>query len=53
MNQMRSDSEQLQLQYQQYSFNMQRHAQELNDQVWIIPYVNLSSHIEIIFFSEL
>lgn len=30
---MRSDSEQMQLQYQQYNGNVQRHVQELNEQV--------------------
>ena len=33
MAQMRSDSEQMQLQYQQYNANVQRHIQELNEQV--------------------
>ena len=30
---MRSDHDQMQLQYQQYNANVQRHVQELNDQV--------------------
>jgi hypothetical protein len=30
---MRSDNEQIQSQYQQYNANVQRHVQELNEQV--------------------
>jgi len=30
---MRSDNEQMQIQYQQYNANVQRHIQELNEQV--------------------
>ncbi|UJR33991.1 hypothetical protein I4U23_021406 [Adineta vaga] len=33
INQMRLDNEQMQLQYQQYNANMQRHVQELNEQI--------------------
>jgi len=33
INQMRSDNEQMQIQYQQYNANVQRHIQELNEQV--------------------
>jgi hypothetical protein len=33
INQMRSDNDQMHLQYQQYNANVQRHIQELNDQV--------------------
>ena len=35
INQMRSDNDQTQLQYQQYNTNVQRHIQELNEQVRI------------------
>ncbi|CAF0730098.1 unnamed protein product [Adineta steineri] len=33
INQMRSDNDQTQLQYQQYNTNVQRHIQELNEQI--------------------
>ncbi len=38
---MRSDNDQIQSQYQQYNANVQRHIQELNDQVRFDYVLNL------------